>query len=253
MRVLKALCVAVLALVGLAVMASSLTQSGGDRMGMALFGFAVLVVAAGSAVVWFPRSRRPEAYVSAVEGAVTLSLTRRLQVVTLTMLVVLGVLLLVGAVAVGGPSGWILGVLALVLLLPVPDLLTGVARRPCLQIDAHRVAMRGAAQDVQIAWADVLDVSQADLNAQTPVVRVRGRDGAASYEHTKRGILFGRRPAGPDLDVPSTSLDDPYGIYVILNGLAMARDEERPGMVAAIPELLRDRADGIRPENEPRR
>jgi hypothetical protein len=252
-RVLKALCVVVVALIGVAVMASSGTQSGGSRVAMALFGFAVLVAAVGGAVTWFPRTRRPEAYVSSADCAVTVSLTRRPQTVTLTMLVVLAALLLIGAVAVADGSSWILGALALLLLIPVPDLVKGLGRRPHLRIDPAGIRMHGWTSDVEIAWGDVLEVSQANLNAQTPVLRVRGRVGAASYGHAKRGILFGKRPANPDLDVPSTSLDDPYGIYVILNGLAMARDDERPGMVAAIPGLLEDRADGIRPEKQSRR
>lgn len=253
MRVLKALCVVIVALIGVAIMASSGTQSGGSRVAMALFGFAVLTAAVGGAAAWFPRARRPEAYVSSVDGAVTVSLSRRLQAVTLTMLVVLAALLLIGAIAVANGSSWILGVLALLLLIPVPDLLKGLGRRPHLRIDPAGIRMHGWTSDAEIAWSDVLEVSQTSINAQTPVVRVRGRDGAASYGHEKCGILFGKRPANPDLDVPSTSLDDPYGIYVILNGLAMARDDERPGMVAAIPELLEDRANGIRPENESRR
>jgi hypothetical protein len=252
-RVLKALCVVVVALIGVAIMASSGTQSGGSRVAMALFGLAVLVAAVGGAVTWFPRARRPEAYVSSAGGTVTVSLTRRLQAVTLTMLVVLAALLSIGAVAVANGSSWLLGVLAILLLVPVPDLLKGLGRRPHLRIDPAGIRLRGWTSDAEIAWSDVLEVSQTNINAQTPVVRVRGRDGAASYGHAKCGILFGKRPDNPDLDVPSTSLDDPYGIYVILNGLAMARDDERPGMVAAIPELLADRANGIRPEDEQRR
>lgn len=252
-RVLKALCVVMVALIGIAVMASSGTQSGGSRVAMALFGLATLLAAVGGAVTWFPRSRRPEAYISSTGGAVTVSLVRRLPAVTLTMLLVLAALLLIGAVAVGDGSSWILGGLALLLLIPVPDLVRGLGRRPHLRIDPAELRMHGWTSDVEIAWGDVLEVSQANLNAQTPVVRVHGRDGAASYQHTKRGILFGKRPTSPDLDVPSTSLDDPYGIYVILNGLAMARDDERPGMVAEIPGLLEDRANGIRPEMQSRR
>lgn len=253
MRVLKALCVVMVALIGVAVMASSGTQSGGSRVAMALFGFAVLNAAVVGAVTWFPRARRPEAYVSVAGGAVTVSLTRRLQAVALTMLIVLAALLLIGAVAVANGGSWILGALALLMLIPVPDLLKGLGRRPHLRIDPAGIRMHGWTSDVEIAWSDVLEVRQANVNAQTPVVRVRGRDGAASYGHAKCGILFGKRPANPDLDVPSTSLDDPYGIYVVLNGLVMARDDERPGMVAAIPELLEDRANGVRPENESRR
>nr|WP_246322141.1 PH domain-containing protein [Nocardioides panzhihuensis] len=169
------------------------------------------------------------------------------------MLLALAALLVIGAIAVAGGSSWILGGLALLLLIPVPDLVKGLGRRPHLRIGPAGIRLHGWTSDVEIAWSDVLEVSQASINAQTPIVRVRGRDGAASYGHTKRGILFGKRPADPDLDVPATSLDDPYGIYVVLNGLAMARADERPGMVAAIPGLLEDRADGVKPENPSRR
>jgi hypothetical protein len=252
-RVLKALCVALVAFIGVVVMASSGTQSGGGRLVMALVGLAVLAAAAAAAVTWFPRARRPEAYVSSAGDAVTVSLRGRRQVPVVVMLMLLVVVLAVATFAVDNAGRWVFAAMALVLLLPVPDMVRGVLRQPALRIDAAGVQLRGPAQDVEIAWSDVLDVSQTNVNAQTPVIRVRGREGAASYSHTKRGLLFGRQPAHPGLDVPSILVDDPYGIYVILNGLAMARVDERSGMVASVPELLEDRANGIRPENEPRR
>ncbi|MEU0312626.1 hypothetical protein [Nocardioides sp. NPDC006273] len=214
-------------LIGAAPLATALLLPGSlpERVAMGLFGAISLMSVVAAAVVWFPRARRPDTYVIHDGSAVTLSLRSRRQVPAVLMLV----------------------------LLVVPDMVRGIMRRPALRLDSTGVQWRGPVQDVEIAWHDVLEVSQTRIDASTPVIRVLGRDGAASYVHTKRGILFRRRLAHPQLDVPAVLVDDPFGMYVILNGLAMARDDERPGRVAAIPELLQDRANGIRPESQSRR
>ena len=82
-----------------------------------------------------------------------------------------------------------------------------------------------------------------------PLIRLRGRSSAASFSFEKRGFLFGKQAAGrTDMDLPTTSIDDPFGIFVITNALAMAPPDQRPSLVASIEGLLEDRANGIRPE-----
>lgn len=253
-RVLLGLCAVLVAAVGLLLILATALDSGpvtGSRLAMGLFGVGVLCTSLAGLAVWFPIRRRPHVYLAVDGHAVVIRFRWHLQAAATVMLSIWVVLLVIGAASSDSGGRWVLGICALVLALPVPDLLNGLRRGAMIRIDQHGIQLRGWTSDASLAWADVDVVRFAGQGTSAPLVQISGRTGAPSWSFEKRGLLFGRsRTKRPDIDIPVTSLDDPFGVFLVANALASAPDHERPGLVDGIKELLEARAAGDRPEEE---
>lgn len=223
----------------------------GSRLAMGLFGVGVVATSWAGLAVWFPIRRRPHAYLAVDGDAVVIRLRWHLQAAVAVMLSVWVVLLVIGAAASDSGGRWALGLIALALALPVPDLVNGLRRGAMVRIDHQEIRFRGWASDASLAWPDVDVVRLAGQGTSAPMVQVSGRTGAPSWSFEKRALLFGRsRTKRPDIDIPVTSLDDPFGVFVVTNALASAPEHERPALVHGIEDLLEARAAGERPEEE---
>lgn len=227
------------------------TSSSGNRLAMGLFGAGVLSTSLLATTAWFPIRRSPRTYIAHDGSAVVIKLRWHLQAAAAIMLSIWVILLVIGAASSDSGGRWVLGICALVLALPVPDLVKGLGRGARIQIDQQEIQFRGWTSDASLAWRDVEVVRLAGQGTTAPMVQVAGRTGAPSWSFAKRGLLFGRaRTKRPDIDVPVTSLDDPFGVFVVTNALASAPEHDRPGLVDGIDELLEARAAGDRPEEQ---
>lgn len=253
-RVFLGLGAVLVAAVGVLLILAAALDSGpvtGSRLAMGLFGVGILGTSLAGLAVWFPIRRRPPAYLDVDGHAVVIKLRWHLQAAVAVMLSIWVVLLLIGAASSDSGGRWVLGFIALALALPVPDLVNGLRRGAMVRIDHHELRLRGWASDASLAWPDVDVVRFAGQGTSAPMVQVSGRTGAPSWSFEKRGLLFGRsRTKRPDIDIPVTSLDDPFGVFLVANALASAPEHERPGLVDGIEDLLEARAAGERPEEE---
>ncbi|MER7558154.1 hypothetical protein ABTZ46_14510 [Nocardioides sp. NPDC126508] len=225
------------------------SSDSGSRLAMCLFGIGVLGTSFLGSAAWFPIRRTPNTFLAHDGNAVVIKLRWHLQAAAAITLSIWVVLLVVGAVSSDSGGRWVLGLFALVLVLPVPDLVSGLRRGAMVRIDHQELQFRGWASDASLAWRDVDVVRFAGQGTSAPLVQISARTGASSWSFEKRGLLFGRaRTKRPDIDIPVTSLDDPFGVLLVTNALASASDHERPGLVDGIEELLNARAAGDRPE-----
>jgi hypothetical protein len=221
----------------------------GNRLAMCLFGIGVLGTSLLVSTAWFPIRRSPSTFLARDGNVVVIKLRRHLQAAGAITLSIWVVLLVIGAVSSDSGGRWVLGLFALVLALPIPDLVNGLRRGAMIRIDQQELRFWGWASDASLAWRDVDVVRFAGQGTSAPLVQVSGRTGAPSWSYEKRGLLFGRaRTKRPEIDIPVTSLDDPFGAFLVANALASAPDHERPGLVNGIDELLQARAAGDRPE-----
>ncbi|MGH3973282.1 MAG: hypothetical protein ACRDS9_08150 [Pseudonocardiaceae bacterium] len=225
------------------------SSSTGSRLAMCLFGIGVVGASILGVAAWFPIRRAPNTFLAHDGSAVVIKLRWHLQAAGATMLSIWVILLVIGAVSSDSGGRWVLGFCALVLALPVPDLVNGLRCGAMIRIDQQQLQFRGWASDASVAWRDVDVVRFAGRGTAAPLVQISGRTGAASWSFEKRGLLFGRaRTKRPDIDIPVTSLDDPFGVFLVANALASAPDRERSGLVDGIGDLLMARAAGERPE-----
>lgn len=256
-RLVLGFCALLLAAAGVLLILAAVvdsSSSSGNRLAMCLFGVGVVGTSLLGSAAWFPIRRTPSTFLEHDGNAVVIKLRWHLQSAAAITLSIWVVLLVVGAVSSDSGGRWVLGILALVLVLPVPDLVNGLRRGAMIRIDQQELRFRGWASDASLAWRDVDVVRFAGQGTSAPLVQVSGRTGATSWSFAKRGLLFGRaRTKRPDIDIPVTSLDDPFGVFLVTNALASAPDHERPGLVHGIEELLNARAAGDRPEKEANR
>lgn len=116
----------------------------------------------------------------------------------------------VGAVlllAEGNPGWWILALVAVPVVLFLPDRLLQLAR-PCrLTLSPRGIGVVGADGDAWLDWDDVQGIA-VERHNQWDVIRVVGRDRAPSWRWTRRRrVLHAAVPRGPWVDVPGPALD----------------------------------------------
>lgn len=125
-------------------------------------------------------------------------------------------------------GGLLLTPLVLLFASIVPDAVRSLLRRQSLHVDADGVRLEGWGVSAALRWADVHEVDLV-TDGRRPAVHVRGVDGATSWQHRRRRVVWHTAsPAtGPTFTVPVAALDAPGAVMVLCRELVSSSPERR--------------------------
>lgn len=107
----------------------------------------------------------------------------------------------------GNAGWWVPGILAVPVLLTLPDAVLRLRRRARLVLSPRGIGAEGWDGDAWLDWDDVQGIAF-DQVGQATVIRVVGRDGAASWRFRRRPrVLHAAVPKGPWVDIPGPALE----------------------------------------------
>lgn len=218
---------------GLALVAAPVfAPDAGDPLLLVATGVAMLATAAAMEIgaLWLPR---PASAVTSEHraGGTALRIRQRTQVPWSVALVGAGFTAFFGAAALtmgSGGGGLLLAPLVLLFASTVPDAVLSLMRPRVLHVDADDVQLEGWGVSAALNWADVVEVDLV-TDGRRPEVQVRGVDGATSWQHRRRRVIWHTelRANRPTLTVPVAALDAPGAVMVLCRELASSSPERR--------------------------
>lgn len=107
----------------------------------------------------------------------------------------------------GNAGWWILAIVAVPVVLVLPDKLIQLTRTCRVVMSPRGIGINGWDGDAWLDWDDVQGIAFDQVNQWT-VLRVVGRDGAASWRFRRRPkVLNAITPKGPWVDIPGPALE----------------------------------------------
>ncbi len=132
-----------------------------------------------------------------------------------------------------GPASSLLMAIAALWLLPVPDAVRALTRRPRLLITQRGIDVRGWSEDHRVDWDDVNHAGAVGVGMRADHVLVGLKPHAPSYRKRRRHLLVPlemigmRRVPGGGFRLQSNGFDSPAAVGVLLGRLPFFPEAQR--------------------------